>query len=329
MGFNPNELFNSAKDIINSITDVGPATSRSSLMTPGLECNLPSKYPLDILGENAEVSKAVQFIAKEYNWVRDSNTSENVEGGSLKGIPQWECYLPIPSLQETDSHGYDAFEAWGLGQAMGKLPGAVTTILNDPVSFNALDAASDVASPVAMRKAWEKAAEFAGKDLTAAARRSLWNGSNINPLASVIYSKSELREHSFQFVLAARNESESFEIRKIVRNFQYYSRPEAHSGALLGTEALAKAGLIVNSLRHPSIWEIKFVGNGTKDNSDIADYLPNIKSCVLKDFKIVYQSGSDSPKFFRSTGAPVFYGIEMSFKELYIQTKADVLNRNG
>lgn len=327
MGINPNELFSSAKDVINSITDVGPKTSRSALH-PGCVANLPSRYPLDILGENAEVSKAVQFIAKEYKWVADAKIDDSASGGSLKGSPQWECYLPIPSLQESDNHTYDPFESWGLGQAMGKLETAANTISDKELfSMDTLNAVSGVAAPVAMRKAWDAAAQLAGKDLTATARRSLWDGSNINPLASVIYSKSDLRTYKFQFVLAARNEKETEEIRKIVRNFQYYSRPEAHSGALLGTEFLGKAGMVVNSLKHPSIWEIKFVGNGTKDNSKIADYLPNIKSCVIENFSITYQSGSDTPKFFRSTGAPVFYGIELSFRELYIQTKADVIGR--
>lgn len=331
-GLNPNELFG---NVIRSAMNFSGGDKIPIRKRLGVSTESASRYPIDILQENSEVSKAIQFTAKEYHWVSSKTvTNSDPLGGAVNGVVQWNCFLPIPpKISEDDELEYQNFKGWGLGQTIAKTPAAIkeiTNAFNDPSTdsvFKAANAVSGALVPAALKTAWDFAEKNLGDDVMPSARRSLASGATINPLASTIYKESKLRTYTFEFILVAREKKESDIINSIIRRFQYYARPEASEWTPdIGdfSKPLQEAGVVVTCLKHPSVWDIKFVGNGTDDNSDIQTYLPTIKSCVLQKVSVSYQGASDNVRFFRTSGAPVFYAIQLSFQEMYIQTKQDI-----
>ena len=333
MGFlNPNELFSGFKDKVMSTVGghrPGPAKDLIKQVGRGEMGKDYNCYPSDILSANSEVTKAIQFNALMYNWKRMEGTAtaqgDREGGGTLKNSTHlWTCFLPIPAISTTDGHIYSEFNGWGLGEAINKAPGAFKKIgeaFTNPSgdsALGALNAASDVAAPLAVRKAYEFAQSTFGDEMNVL-RRNIWNGATVNPLTSVIYTNSSLKTYNFEFILVARNKEETKQIHSIVTHLQSLSRPSTGRGEFLKDLGL---DIHVDYLTHPSLWEIKFVGEGT-DGSKIETYLPKIKLCVMEGITISYQ-GDSNPVFFRATAAPVTYKVSMAFKEIYISTQEDV-----
>jgi hypothetical protein len=288
-------------------------------------------YPMDILQETSEVNRAVKFTAYKYMWGSTVGNQEMQvkETNTL----QFSCFLPIPPISEVDSHGYEKFDAWGTGQiqggqikeAMSKGAEALNGAMKGDFSNvgGALSASGQVLTPIVAKGAVKMLQGTMGEDWNVL-RRNGANGLTINPLSTVIYQNTALRNFSFTYTMIARNPAESEIIDSIVRNFQYWARPsrsKLSADNVLGTSI----DISLETLEHPSVWRIEFVGEGTDENSSISRWLPKIKTCVLSDVSVSYGgSENGAPLFFRSTGAPVVYTLDLSFQELYMNTAEDV-----
>lgn len=327
-GLNPNELFSSFKG--KMMGAVGGSRVTKSIDLEKIGGKGYNSYPSDILSATSEVTKAIQFDALEYTWKRMEGTktadNDREGGGTLQNSTHlWSCFLPIPAISTSDGHTYTEFNGWGLGEAINKAPDAFKAIgkaVSNPSGENALgalNASSDVAAPMAVRKAYEFMQSSFGDEMNVL-RRNIWNGATVNPLTSIIYQNSALKEYNFEFMLVARSREETKQIHSIVSHLQALSRPSTGRGKFLEDLGL---DVHVDYLTHPALWNIKFIGEGTEPGSKVSDYLPKIKTCVMQGINISYQSDSN-PVFFRATAAPVVYKISMSFKEIYISTKEDV-----
>lgn len=289
-----------------------------------------STYPLDILTENSEITKAIQFNAYEYKWkatVGDKNVSPDEKHH------KWSCYLPLPQLADNESHGVSGVSGWGMSETIDKMPGAMQAARE---AWNAKDAEGRVAGALgAAGKLGEALAPVIGKGIFNimkstfgnewnVLRRNLSNGDTVNPLNSIIYEGTDLRNFQFSFNLVARNKAESFMIDRIVKNFKSLSR----ASAVGVTQPAAMEGFIAELhpeyLSHPHIWEIKFFGQGT-DGTEISTYLPKIKTCILTSIGVTYAgSENGNPIFFRESGAPVEYTISLTFNEMYMNLAEDI-----
>jgi hypothetical protein len=329
MGLNPNELFSGFKNAVMEVSGIG--TSKKCTAKDLIKGNANSKpygvYPLDILSANSEVSKAIQFDAIYYSWKgRDTRGEIDKEGGGTveQGQHLWSCFLPIPAITTSDGHSYPGFNGWGLGEAVSRaMNGGVNNTIDQFKQGEYLKAAqtvSGIVAPVAVRKGYEMMKDTFGDEMNVM-RRNVWNGAAINPLSSVIYESSELKTYNFDFMLVARNRAETSYIDYIVKQLQRLSRPTLARADVV-PESLA-VDVHIDYLTHPCLWKIKFIGEGTEPGSNIAEYLPKIKTCVMERITISYQEGS-SPVFFRASGAPMVYKLSMAFKEMYISTQEDV-----
>lgn len=132
-----------------------------------------------------------------------------------------------------------------------------------------------------------------------------------NPMIEVVYSRPQLREFMFDFLMYPRSESEAIQVQKILETFRYHQAPEILSGS-------GGAFLVP-----PSVFDIEFNYNGRRNPN-----IPEIATCVLRNINVdyapngfqAYESDSDTPKF-GGTGMPVGIRLSLNFQETQFMTK--------
>jgi hypothetical protein len=122
-------------------------------------------------------------------------------------------------------------------------------------------------------------------------------GIAVNPQIDVIYQSPQLREFTFDFLLAPRNAKEAGDIARIIWLFKFHSAPE-----------LLNQG-VGRYFVPPSEFDIEFSVNT----------MGKISTCVLHDIAIDYAAGGSAA--FYANDQPVATRLTLRFRELEFITK--------
>lgn len=131
-------------------------------------------------------------------------------------------------------------------------------------------------------------------------------GYPINPRVEVMFSKTNLRQFVFEFLMAPRNVEESETMKAIIRTLRYHSAPELDSV----TEGFTWIP--------PAEFDITFYNRG-KENTNI----PRINTCVLDRIEVDYTPTGKYSTF--SNGHPVAARLSLGMREIEVVHKRRVL----
>ena len=163
---------------------------------------------------------------------------------------------------------------------------------------------------------------FGGGGLIGATLGSLAGGGSIqgglestfnvksNPYKEQTFQGIGFRPFEFQFVLRARNQTESLAIREIVNAFRAYSKPSFKTAGKSGVFA------------YPKEFRIEFL---TNDDGEYTtnEFIPQIKYCICTSVATNFTGGGGWKSF--AEGAPTDVQLGLSFQETEIITQEDVM----
>ena len=130
-------------------------------------------------------------------------------------------------------------------------------------------------------------------------------GAILNPNVELLFNRPELRPFTFRFYLAARSDTETTKVKKIIRFFK-----QGMSVKETATDIFLKA---------PNIFKIKYRYGGGK-NSDHPG-LNRIKECALISCNVDYTPDNSYMTF--EDGTMTAYAIQLQFQELEPITETD------
>jgi hypothetical protein len=125
-------------------------------------------------------------------------------------------------------------------------------------------------------------------------------GASLNPRMATLFDRVSFREFGFGYKMIARNQTESEQIRKIVRAFQTNMLPSYFG--------LSNSGFI-----YPNEFQIQF-------SQPLQETLFTFNPCVLKNVSVTYNADT-GPAFFEGTNEPLIVDINLQFQETQILTK--------
>lgn len=126
-------------------------------------------------------------------------------------------------------------------------------------------------------------------------------GVTFNQNIELLFTGIQLRSPvTFQFDMVPRDDSESKEIKEIIRNFKYYS------AAKKGLNTGAAAGLFLKS---PEVFRIQYM-SGNKQHP----FLNKFKICALTSMSVNYTASGTYATY--SDATPVHMQLTLSFQEL-------------
>lgn len=128
----------------------------------------------------------------------------------------------------------------------------------------------------------------------------------INPRVEVLYTKSNLRQFVFEFLLAPRNKKESDSMEKIIRTLRYHSVPEIDPVTVGWTFV------------PPAEFDITFYHQGVENRK-----IPRINTCVVDRIEVDYAPQGEYSTF--SNGHPVAARLSLGLREVEILHKRRVL----
>lgn len=131
-------------------------------------------------------------------------------------------------------------------------------------------------------------------------------GYPINPRVEVIFSTTDLRSFTFEFLLAPRNEKESENMKSIIRTLRYHSVPEIDP---------TTAGF---TFIPPAEFDFTFFNKGVENTN-----IPRINTCVMDRIEVDYAPTGTYSTF--SNGHPVMARLSMGVREVEILHKRRVL----
>jgi len=131
-----------------------------------------------------------------------------------------------------------------------------------------------------------------------------------NPYKEQTFQGVGFRPFDFSFVLRARNQNESLDIREIINAFRAYSKPSFKTAGKSGTFA------------YPKEFRIEFltINNGEYTTND---FIPQIKYCICTNVTTNFTGGGTWKSF--SEGAPTDVQLSLTFQETEIITQEDVM----
>ena len=126
-------------------------------------------------------------------------------------------------------------------------------------------------------------------------------GVTFNQNIELLFTGIQLRSPvTFQFDMVPRDDSESEEIKQIIRNFKYYS------AAKKGLNTGAAAGLFLKS---PEVFRLQYM-SGNKQHP----FLNKFKICALTSMSVNYTASGTYATY--SDATPVHMQLTLSFQEL-------------
>lgn len=128
----------------------------------------------------------------------------------------------------------------------------------------------------------------------------------INPRVEVLYTKSNLRQFVFEFLLAPRNQKESDSMEKIIRTLRYHAVPEIDPVTFGWT------------FIPPAEFDITFYHQGVENRK-----IPRINTCVVDRIEVDYAPQGEYSTF--SNGHPVAARLSLGLREVEILHKRRVL----
>lgn len=176
------------------------------------------------------------------------------------------------------------------------------------ISLTAMGAglATGVAALVGGALFGETGAALANGAGEAAGKVARLGGYPINPRVEVMFSKTNLRQFVFEFLMAPRNEQESENMKAIIRTLRFHSAPELDS---------ATAGF---TWIPPAEFDVTFYNKG-KENTNI----PRVNTCVLDRIEVDYAPQGVYSTF--SNGHPVAARLSLGMREIEVIHKRRVL----
>lgn len=121
-----------------------------------------------------------------------------------------------------------------------------------------------------------------------------------NPHLAALFTGTSFRTHTFQYKFNPRDSSESDSIRSIIRTFKYHMAPAYRAEG--------------HFFDYPEQWGIDIIGSS---------YLFAIGTSVLTGFEVGY--GGEGSAYFEDTNAPFTVSLGLTFQEVAITTKAEIL----
>ncbi len=202
-------------------------------------------------------------------------------------------HMPSPLVFNTQNR----YEEVSLTALAGKLGAAALSF-----GGGALGAINNAKAGAALGGALGKIAGVAGNIVGAGAKLLQ---RPINPAVEVLFATTELRQFTFEVLMAPRNEKESEAIKEIIYALRFHSAPEV-SGAIDIPVIGSISGLFWIP---PAEFDISFWHKGEENNHILA-----INTCVMERIEVDY-----SPSGIYSTfhnGHPVAVRLSMGFREL-------------
>lgn len=196
---------------------------------------------------------------------------------------------------------------------------SIAMFMPNPVIFNTINefqeisltgmvggVATGAAALVAGTLFGETGASLANGAADAAGKVSRLAGYPINPRVEVMFSKTNLRQFVFEFLMAPRNQQESDNMKAIIRTLRFHSAPELDS---------TTAGF---TWIPPAEFDVTFYNKG-KENTNI----PRINTCVLDRIEVDYAPQGVYSTF--SNGHPVAARLSLGMREIEVVHKRRVL----
>lgn len=131
-------------------------------------------------------------------------------------------------------------------------------------------------------------------------------GYPINPRVEVMFSKTNLRQFVFEFLMAPRNEQESENMKAIIRTLRFHSAPELDS---------TTAGF---TWIPPAEFDFTFYNKGVENTN-----IPRVNTCVLDRIEVDYAPQGVYSTF--SNGHPVAARLSLGMREIEVVHKRRVL----
>ena len=228
------------------------------------------------------------------------------------------CFLYMPhKINNLSLQSYDTPSMLFANMMIG-IGGDVTRAAQQAIGQGNLKAAGNSiadalskAGPVAMRKALgfiDSVSSIIGMDTELEAAATQIFGASINPRKELVYNAPELRTFEFSYEFYPRSVKETQIVESIIRLFRFHSAP-----------TLANSGVF---LIPPSIFAIKFFQRTTKSVAE-NPFLLKVRDCALTEVNVDFTpNGSFSAHM---DGSPVAITMSLTFKELDVNVKDDIL----
>ena len=320
---NENPLNEEDNSFVESLTDEQlratgvPETQDRQILDTGAAYLTP-KNPKDRIQARMDFLTNQNFRGGVNRRVRTSNPTRTLRQKRYKSKDT--CFLYMPhKINNLSLQSYDTpsmLFASILGQSATSLMGAVKSAFSgeEGSGGEAMDELKRVMGslgPIAMRKAigaLDSVASIVGMDTELEAAATQLLGQAINPRKELVYNSPELRTFEFSYEFYPRNLKESQMVEAIIKLFRFHSSP-----------SLANQG---NFLVPPSIFEIKFY---KRDTNTVAEnpFILKMRDCVLTEVNVDFTPNGNFSAF--GSGAPVATTMSLTFKEIDINVKDDIL----
>lgn len=276
------------------------------------------RYPYEIIGEKTDYFQIA--ISEYYRNTRRGYGGLIRSGDPLSSTPSSEfaagpkastvktnqfIVLPMPSnIQDGNSVSYsddslNGFTAAALGSVTNMISSSIFDSEGQQTMKNSFNALIDQALSPEMRKIINRtiaaeAVNIFGGNVTPQQIVARETGQIFNPNMELLFNSTTLRNFKFSFKMTPRNETESKEIKKIIRTLKKYMAPDYVSEKFLYTPNVFSLAFKKGDINHP--------------------YLNTFKPCFLTDMAVNYTGENVYATY--SDGAPISMIMDLSFKEI-------------
>jgi len=219
--------------------------------------------------------------------------------------------LPIPSnVQDGNSVNYESSNLNGL---IGGLAGFTQDLMNLSgkdlkdlgksleliISNRSTGLSADVANDLVNKLLVSQAVGVFGGNVTVDQLLAREQGAIFNPNMELLFNGPTLRQFRFSFKMTPRDDKESLQVKKIIREFKQSMAPKV----------VNQGGNSNLFLRTPNIFELRY-RKGTGNHP----FLHRFKQCALTDMSVNYTGEGTYATYGDAT--PVSMIMDLTFKEL-------------
>lgn len=236
---------------------------------PGRRYEGDLTFPSDLTASGREFYTSLGFVNYEFS---------QATGRAAISVSEDNIKLPMPrKINDVETILWEEFNGLDAGaRGIGNLAGAVFPNLS------------------------LRGQSFRGQAITSAAvagaqALGLYEGLALNPFMFMMFRRPGFKEYTFHWTLAANNQRDSDNLKKIITACKKAALPQGFAGE----------GFL---MKYPKIATIKF----KPDN-----YLFKIKPCAILSVAVDY-TGANGPSFFKN-GAPTVVNLSIAFKEMQLR----------
>ena len=215
-------------------------------------------------------------------------------------------YLP-PNVQDTLAAGYNGMATGMLGAAAQSGMAAGQAMANNDFEAAAgaiVDGGKAIGSKLAVNAAAGIAEALGGGEGGEELLNKAFGQAN-NPYLEVMFDQMALRQFSYNFTFAPRNQDETDDVQKIIQMFRFHMSPKLQQGQ-------------GRFLTLPSEFDIHYMYQKEDGTASENDYYHKISTCVLENCAVDYTPGG--VRSFQD-GAPTQITMSLTFKETELLTK--------